>query len=113
MPMRHPRPERAAELRLRVAEQHDARACRSEPRSDPVAHVVMHAENTHDRCRLYRHAASLVVEADISAGHRRAESQAAVRKTAYGLGELPHDRWVLRRAEVEAVRYCQRPGPSH
>ena len=53
--------------------------------------------------------AGLVVEADVAAGDRDAEGGAAVGEAADRLGELPHYRRVLGRAEVQAVRHGQRP----
>ena len=54
--------------------------------------------------------AGLVVEADVAAGDRDAQRLAAVGQPAHRLGELPHHRRVLRRAEVQAVGHRQRPG---
>src|SRR3954451_20522311 len=53
--------------------------------------------------RVDRLVAGLVVEGDVSTGHRDAEFQAAVREALDGLRELPHHLGVLRAAEVQAV----------
>ncbi len=53
--------------------------------------------------RVDRDVAGLVVEADVAAGDRDAELEAAVGEAGDGLRELPHDARVLGRAEVEAV----------
>ncbi len=113
VPVRDPGPQRAAELRPGRAEQHDAGAGHGEAGADPAADVLVHAEHPDDRGRLDRHAAGLVVEADVPAGDRRAQGQAAVGQPAHGLGELPHHAGVLGRAEVEAVGHRQRPGAGH
>ena len=114
----HVRPGRAAELRLGPAEQHDAGsrpARQREPDGEPAAHVVVDAEHSDDRGGVNGRRPGLVVEADVPAGDRHAEGGAAVREPAHGLGELPHHRGVLRRAEIQAVRHGQRarPGRRH
>ena len=74
--------------------------------------VVDHAEHRDHRRRQDRGLAGLVVEADVAAGDRDAELDAAVLEPAAGLGELPHHARVLGRAEVEAVGDRQRPGAA-
>ncbi len=72
VPVRDVRPQRAAEFRAGPAEQHDRRACLAEPDRQPPPHVVMDAEHADDRGRVDGRGGGLVVEADISAGHRHA-----------------------------------------
>ena len=52
--------------------------------------------------------AGLVVEADVAAGDRGAQGPAGLGEPAGRLGELPHHRRVLGRAEVEAVGHRER-----
>jgi hypothetical protein len=67
------------------------------------AYVVDHAEHGDDRGRQDRGLAGLVVQRDVASRDRDPERGTGVLETTAGLGELPHHRGVLRRAEVEAV----------
>ena len=114
MTVKHVRPGRTAELRPGPAEQDDV-ALLAERDRNPSAHVVVDAEHSDDRGGVNGHRPRLVVEVDVPAGDRYAEGGAAVRQPAHRLGELPHHRRVLRRAEIQAVRHGERarPGRRH
>src|SRR5690606_38285640 len=103
-------PGRAAELLAGVAEQVDQLALLPEGGRGAAGHVVDDAEDGDHRGRVDGGLAGLVVQRDVAAGHRGAELPAAVRQAAYRLGELPHDRRVLGRAEVQAVGDGERLG---
>src|SRR5690606_5478950 len=65
--------------------------------------VVDDAEHAHERGRVDRGVAGLVVEGDVAAGDRSAQLVASVGETIDSLPELPHDLGVLGGAEVQAV----------
>ena len=99
-----PRPRRTRRTpRASCRAARPRRPSAAKPTAEPLANVVVDAEHADHRGRVDRGGARLVVEADVAAGDRDAEGLAAVGEAADGLGELPHDRRVLRGAEVEAV----------
>ena len=59
-----------------------------------------------------RNVTGLVVEADVSAGDRGSKFKTSIGQPPHRLAELPHHRRVLRGAEVQAVRHCQRCSPG-
>ncbi len=64
---------------------------------------VDQADEADDRSRVDVPPGALVVERDIAADDRHAERPAGFGQPVDRLGQLPHDFWVLRVAEVEAV----------
>ncbi len=104
----HLGPGRAAELLTRVAQQVQQLAVLLEGDRRAPGHVVDDAEDRDHRGGVDGGLAGLVVERDVAARDRGAQLQAAVGQAAHGLRELPHDRRVLRRAEVQAVGDRQR-----
>src|SRR5215211_2172057 len=105
-------PGRTSQLVAGLAEQVDHLPGLLEPARGAACHIVDHTKYADHRRWQDRHTPSLVVEADVSAGHWGAQDAAAVHEPAYGLAELPHDRGVLRRSEIEAVGDRQRLRPS-
>ncbi len=105
------RPDRPVELVVRVTEQDQRLAgLVAQPGGQAPGDVVDHAEHADHRGGQDGRRAGLVVEADVPAGDRNTQGRTTIRQTAHGLGELPHDAGVLRRAEVEAVRHRDRGG---
>jgi hypothetical protein len=111
--MRHVRPFGAGELLTGLAQQEDGVAIVGEAHRHPIGDVGEDAKHSHDRRRVDGRRAGLVVEADVAASDWNAEFLTAVGEPAHGLGELPHDRWVFGRAEVEAVRHGDRRSAGH
>ena len=101
-------PGRAVELEGCGAEQVDVVALVLPARRHAARHVVDGAEHGDHRGRVDRHVAGLVVEADVAAGHRDPELEAAVGQPLDRLRELPHDLGVLGAAEVQAVAHRDR-----
>ena len=98
-----PGPCRAVELEVGAPEQVQVVAGVLPPRGDATPDVVDHAHDRHDRSRMDRHVAGLVVEAHVATGDRDPQLEAGIRETLDGARELPHHLGVLGAAEVEAV----------
>ena len=107
------RPSRTAQFLLGLAEQQDDIARPGEAHRDPGAHVVDDTEHADLRGGQDVAPARLVVEADVAAGHRRPQRQAAVHQALDRLDELPHHLWVFGGTEVQAVGDRHRLGAAH
>ena len=83
-------------------------------RRNAAGDIVDNPENTDHRGRVNGHISGLVVERDVTAGHRNSKLKAAIGQSSRCLLELPHNLWVLRAAEVQAVsdgkRLCSANG---
>jgi hypothetical protein len=98
-----PGPLRAGQLRPRLAQHQQHIAVVGEAHRHALADVLDQAEHADDRGGMDGRRAGGVVEADVAARDRDAQFGTAVGEPAYRLGELPHHRRILRRAEVQAV----------
>ena len=106
------RPCGASQLFLGLSEkQHDVCGV-GESHRDAGPHIVDDSQHANLRGGQNVATTRLVVEADVAAGHRHAQGQAAVHQALDGLDELPHHFGVLRRPEVEAVGDRDRLGAA-
>src|SRR3954470_5468438 len=79
---------------------------------NPVFHIVQQADHANGGSRIDRAAGALVVEGDVAASDRSAESAAGIRNSPTGLAELKEDLGFLRVPEIEAVGDPQWSGPA-
>src|ERR1700691_2169174 len=78
-----------------------------------LMHVVENPYHPQNRGGINALAERLVVKAHVAARDGNLQLLASLGYAINGLGELPHDMWLLRIAEVEAIsrahRSCARP----
>ena len=96
----------------RLAKKDDSIPFIFKPLAGNVFRLFDQADHPHRRGRVDGPGRVLVVQADVAAGHRRAERLARLGQAAHALFKLPKQLRIVRITKVQIVRRPERPCPG-